>query len=333
MSARRRAGAMVGIVLALASPASESLAGPRADAVLRDAAALRRALRYDAAATKLDAALPQATGDDRARLLVARAALATDPGAARTLLLEAGRATTTHDVRRHADVEVARLDLARGSYRGAQTRLSPYAADPEAAVLLALAAIGLDSTAGLDSLLAPAHDDETAQLLLGWSALQRGDPQLALERLSALATRRSSDVLPTALLWKATAEAQLGDTRAATRTSAELRARFGTTPETDAAARAAQAPALAPETAVHGERLGLQIAAFEDRANALRYRESAARTLPDVHVEAATSAGRDVYRVCVGRFTSRDEAELFARRELESRGLAWQVVRLGPERR
>ena len=322
--------ALVALLLAAASAAT---AAPRTDALLRDAAALRRTLRYDEAAARLDAALPQLTGDARCEALIARAGLETDLERARSALLEAGRAATAASLRRRADLELAHLDWARGSYRGVETRLAPWARDPDAALLLAQAAIGLEAATALDSVLAPARDHDTAQLLLGWDALQRSEPRRALEYLAPLAARRSSDVLPTALLWKATAEAQLGDAAAAARTAAELRARFALAPETDAAARAAQAPPTAPETATRGERVLLQVAAFEDRANALRYRESVVAALQDVRVEAGRSAGRIVYRVCVGSFPDRAAAETFAAAKLDPRGIAWQVVVAPPERR
>jgi hypothetical protein len=318
-------------IVAVVAAAAAALAAPTS--ATREAATLRRGLQYDAAAARLDAALPALTGDARADALVARAGLATDPTAARDFLIEAGRVATSTAARRRADLEIARLDLARGSYRGVRTRLQPYADDPTAAVLLGLAAVGLEEPAALDPVLQPARGDDTAQLLLGWAALQRGDPRTALARLEPLVADRGSDVLPTALLWTATAQAQLGAAQAAAQTSAALRARFPDAPETDAAARAVQAPVAAPEVATHGERVTLQIAAFEDRGNALRYREAIAAALPSARVDAAESGGRRVYRVCLGDFPARDAAEAFARAELDRRGLAWQVVRLGPEPR
>ena len=305
------------------------LPGLGAADALRDATLARRRLQYDAAAATLDAAIPAWSGDARARGLLLRAGVTKSPDEARRFLLDAERSAAAADLRQQANLELARLEYARGNYRTVRTRLTHAGADPAAALLLAQSAAALGEPAAMDAALVSVGDADWAQALRGWAALQRGAPREALDLLTPVAGRSGADVLPTVLLWKAEAEAKLGNPAPAARTAADLRARFPGTPEAAAADHAARSAAL-PSSAAAGpadEHVTLQIASFEDRANALRLRETL-RAVPGIRMEHVTVGGKPVYRVSAGDFPSREAAEEFARTQLVPRGANAQVVRL-----
>jgi cell division protein FtsN len=91
---------------------------------------------------------------------------------------------------------------------------------------------------------------------------------------------------------------------------------------------AATAPraALAPPPASTAQ-LSIQLGAFEDRSNALRFRAGLPADLQPVTLQEVESARGTMYRVLVGVFDSREAAEAWASSHVASRGYAWQVVR------
>jgi len=306
------------------------LARPAASDVLQEADELRQQMHYDAARTKLEAALPGLEDEARARALMLLAAVNDDPKEARRQLLDAGKAASRPPTRRTAILELAKLDYGRGNYRSVQARLQEIATDPEAALWLGLAAVALGERTELRSTLEPARKLDLGQLLLAWTDLQDGQARQAVETLQPLAGQRRGDLTATALLWKAQSEIALGDHESATRTVALLRDRWPTTPEAHLSEPLVAGGAPDTERDAGGaERLALQVGSFEDRANALRYREQMRGTIQDVRIEESTSGATRLYRVVVGSFPSRETAEAFAAQQLTSRGIAWQVVRLG----
>jgi hypothetical protein len=327
-----RGGWAAAVALALVLSSARAA---RAD-VLHEAQELRRQLQYETAQEKLSAALPDLQGEEHTRALLLLASLTSDHKEARRLLHDAERATTSDATRREADLEMARLDYARGSYRGVQTRLREYAGeDPASALLSAQAAIALGETKDLHELLGPARKLEFAQLLDGWADREAGDAQKALSTFEQLAKQRRSDVLPTTLLWKAECQAALGLRDPALATCADLREHFGDSPEatllepTLASLRRA-APGLSTATAPEApDRVVLQVGAFEDRGNALRYRERLARDVQHAQVEEIQDGGRRLFRVLVGPFETREAAESFGHAQLDPRGYTWRVARPG----
>jgi peptidoglycan lytic transglycosylase len=63
-----------------------------------------------------------------------------------------------------------------------------------------------------------------------------------------------------------------------------------------------------------GERFFVQVGSFADSANALRMRQRLAAAYPDVQVETAEAGASTYYRVRMGAFMNRDEAESRAAR-------------------
>jgi rare lipoprotein A len=63
-----------------------------------------------------------------------------------------------------------------------------------------------------------------------------------------------------------------------------------------------------------GERFFVQVGSFADSANALRMRQRLAAAYPDVQIETAEAGANTYYRVRMGAFMNRDEAESRAAR-------------------
>lgn len=310
------------------------LAAARAD-VLLEALELRRQVQYEEAAARLVSALPGLGGEDRCRGLVALAGLVPEHKEARRLLLDAAKAATDPETRRRADLELARLDYARGNYRSVATRLEPWRDDPEACLWLGLAATALGETSDLEALVAPARKTDLAALLVGWAALEAGEPKRALDAVDAVARRRHSDLLPTALLWKAQCETALGQGEQAQATRTTLRERFPDSPEAILArdqGRPGGGAATGPRAEPPAERVVLQIGAFQDRTNALRFRAGLEREFPGVRVIEAYDRAARLYRIHIGPFASRQAAEAFGHEQLAPRGHSWQVARAAEER-
>jgi cell division septation protein DedD len=303
----------------------------RAD-VLREASELKRRLQYNAAQQRLQQSLPDLHDDARAQALVAMASLTTEPRDARRWLAEAAK-SGSESTRRAAALELAQLEFARGNYRNAITQTEAYPADPQAALWHGLSAAALGDASSMPAVLEPARKNDFAVLLLGWSALQRGDAQAALDILTPQSERRRADYLPATLLWKTQAQVSLGLADDAARTSGELRERYPESPEALLVQQALPAAHPATGAGAGGAAVAaamqftIQLGAFEDRTNALRLRGSLARDLGPTQIIEDAPAGRPrIFRVAVGAFDSRDAATAFAAEKLSPRGLAWQVV-------
>ena len=313
-------------VVALVWPALGAGAG------LEEIQELRRHLRYDQAELRLGMLLPDFEGEERAQALLLLSQLDTDPREARRHLTDAARFAIQPATRMRIEIELATHDYARGSYRAVQSRLRPLESDPQAALWLGLAAAALGETATLPDVLAPAARSDLARALTGWAALDTGHPDTALARLAPVAAERKSAVLPSVLLWKVRAEATLGQRDAALATGAELRERFPDAPESklvqstlDELQGWATPQVVTPPPS---DRFGLQVGAFEDRGNALRFRAGLPPALDPVTIQPVAGDRGALYRVVVGSFESREAAEAWARAQLQPLGYSWQAVRI-----
>ena len=74
-------------------------------------------------------------------------------------------------------------------------------------------------------------------------------------------------------------------------------------------------------------RVVLQIGAFQDRANALRFRDELPRDIQPVTVGEVLQGARRWYRVQVGPFETREIAESYARTHLRPLDIEWRVTR------
>lgn len=302
----------------------------RADPVL-DAQAARRRLDYDGAAARLQEALQTLPAEARPRAQLALASLLPEVRDARRLLLDAAR-HGDEATRRRADLELARLDYARGSYRTTLTRLEPWKADAEAAFLMAQSSAALGEHARTVEILAELPSRDRTQALLGWS-LRTTDPKRALGALESVVRSTNAAERPAALLWKAECESALDQPAQAQASAQEILARYPDAPEADAARTMVRA--LVPAAPRHDAATGvvLQVGAFEDRSYALRLQETLADALRPVGVTVVEDPAGDLHRVQVGPFADRAAAEAFATRALAPRRLTWSVVVLRSEKR
>ncbi len=173
-----------------------------------------------------------------------------------------------------------------------------------------------------------AGSGELAELVRAWAERQQGSVASALGRLREL-SKRGGDMQAVALLWQAECEAELGEFEAARTSAAELQQRYGSTPEavllepTLAALRRTESEPTSP--APRG--VFLQIGAFEDRGNALRFRDTLPRSVQPLRVEEDLRGVRRIHRVLVGPFPSREAAEAYARSQLEALDIDWRIGR------
>jgi cell division protein FtsN len=92
-------------------------------------------------------------------------------------------------------------------------------------------------------------------------------------------------------------------------------------------ATARTAPSTPPSAAAEpAAQLTLQLGAFEDRGNALRFRAALPRDIGQTTIHETESARGTLYRVVAGSFATREAAEGWAADRLSRHGLSWQIV-------
>ena len=295
--------------------------------VLEDARRLQRQLDYSEARDLIRTELEDLVGDERADALLLLAELADEHKEARRFLREAASAGGNAAFRQRTDLELARLDFGRGNYNSVRTRLEAYD-DAEPRLWVAQSWVALQQPERAAAACDGAGSGEVAEMVRAWAQRLQGDTAAALRRLRTL-SGRAGDLQPVALLWQAECEAELGDYDAAQASAQELQKRYATTPEAilleptlAAVRRAHSAPASPTPSDVF-----LQIGAFEERANALRFRDGLPRTIQPLRVEEDLQGVRRIHRVLVGPFASREAAEAFARALLEPLDLDWRIGR------
>ncbi len=296
----------------------------RAD-VVDEARALQRQLAYGEARRLLEGEVDGLRDARRAEALLLLAQLSDEHKEARRFLREAANASDEGGIRRRVDLELARLDFGRGNYNSVRTRLERYD-DDEAQLWVALSWVALQNAERAASVLRGAGNSEMAEIARVWAEREQGNVATALERLRRIADR-TGDMLPVALLWKAECETELGEYEAARASAASLQQRYASAPEatllepTLAALRRAESAPTSP--APRG--VFLQIGAFEERANALRFRDTLPRSIQPLRVEEDLQGVRRIHRVLVGPFASREAAEAYARAQLEPLDIDWRI--------
>ena len=298
--------------------------------ILDEVENLRTAKRYQEAQALLDPLLDTLDGEERARGLFVLAHLSSDHKEVRRLLREAAQSTQDDGLRFSAHMALARLDYARGNYNSVRTRLRNLP-EEEARLLVAQANIALGQAQRAEQQLRALPATGQRSLLLGWCAREVGDPQEALTILDHLAQDRTLESRPTALLWKSECEAELGLRDRALATAATLQSTYPDSPEavliepTLAALRRQAQSASSPQA--RSGRVVLQLGAFEDRANALRFRDGLPRDIKPLYVEEVRNNARRWYRVQVGPFETRELAEEYGRKHLDPLNLDWRLSR------
>ena len=224
------------------------------------------------------------------------------------------------------EFEVALEQFARGQYVGALERLRslpPDAAErlPELPLYTAMAAqaVGEMRTArhGLAALPTRHPAYAMSRILLADLLLRLREAPLALEQAKLAWKADEATVGAQSLYLQAAALSQLGRHDEARETHAELSARF---PRSAEAARSPEAPAPSPQVVAEVEipesgsperrtEYALQLGAFRDRALALRLAERLRGQVKSLHIEHDLAASPPWYRVVVGSFATRAEAE------------------------
>jgi tetratricopeptide (TPR) repeat protein len=298
--------------------------------ILAEVDNLRRQKRYQEAQALLDPLLDTLSGEERARGLFLLARLSSDHKEVRRLLRESVQATQDEELRFAGQMALARLDYARGNYNSVRTRLR-VESRAEAQLLVAQANIGLDQAQRAEQELRAQPAGELQSLLLGWCVRQVGDPQGALTVLDRLSQDKTLASSPTALLWKAECEAELGLRDRSLQTAAMLQNTYPNAPEAvliePTLATLRRQAQTEPTNKPRGGRVVLQLGAFEDRANALRFRDGLPRSIQPLFVEEVRTNARRWYRVHVGPFETRDVAEDYAREHLDPLNLDWRLSR------
>ena len=300
------------------------------DSILEEVENLRRQKRYQEAQALLEPLLDTLNGEERAHALFVLAHLSSDHKEVRRLLRESVQGTRDEELRFQGQIALAQLDYARGNYNSVRTRLRTESR-PEAQLLVSQANIALDQAQRAEQELRSQPTGELQSLLLGWCLREVGDPQGALTVLDHLAQDKTLESRPTALLWKAECEAELGLRDRSLQTAATLQSTYPKAPEAvliepTLAALRRQAQ-MEPTNSKRGGRVVLQLGAFEDRANALRFRDGLPRSIQPLFVEEVRNNARRWYRVHVGPFDTRDLAEEYAHENLDPLKLDWRLSR------
>ncbi len=287
-------------------------------------------LQYDEARVGLETALQEPDGEARAQAYLLLAGISTDHKEARRLLREAQRSGGSAATQRAADLDLARLDYARGNYNSVRSRLEPYA-DDEARLLLAQAWIAIGEPTRAAEVLRSMRATAQTELLRGFCARAAGETRDALARLANAAG--SGEQQPTVLLWKAECELQLGQYEAARATAGELQRRFADAPEsvliepTLTALRQAPATPSPPPAATTLQPVLVQLGIFEARNNALRFRDTLPQEIAPLRLDEILQDGKRLHRVALGPFESQTVAEAYARAHLTPLGLDWRITR------
>ncbi len=333
-----RAGGMAVVTAVLCAIFLVSPRAAEAQA-LDEAADLQRRLQYDAARARVEASLHELDGEPRAAAFLLLAELTTDHKESRRFLREAQQAAPGGDMARRADIELARLDFARGNYSSVRSRLESHG-DDEARWLVGCSWVALAEPSRAVTALADLHTP-AATLRHAWAMREAGDAAAALRALDPMAAE-GGDFRATALLWKAECEAELGQAQAARATAATLLQRFPHAPESmlieptltalrqtalsapDPGAPSSQHPTTATPA---GPLVLLQVGAFATRANAQRMRDELPPDLSPVRIDEVRQGSRNFFRVSIGPFESADVASAYARERLAPRQMEWRLVR------
>jgi len=91
-------------------------------------------------------------------------------------------------------------------------------------------------------------------------------------------------------------------------------------------ARPAAPSAEKPEARVDTV-FALQVGSYADYANAKSRQEQLMKLFDHVRMQDAMVDGRTVYRVRIGSFTTREEAQAYGRRNMKNRGIGFSIVR------
>lgn len=342
----------LGAAALVVSAFSTAFARDDAGDVMRRAKKDMEAGRYVAADSGFALAVSLAEGGERAEALYLRAGVARSGSVAESLYRRIVDEFMDSDWGRPAALELAKIQFAMGRYEGARDVLAAAdlcASSDEACVFDGMAAVMLrrydEATVSLDR-VRRGREKTWATISLAEAEEGAGSEAAACERYAALARAR---VHPTAWLRHAECLEEAGDAEAAKREYAALADAFPYAPEavrasaklmppppqlaapsapTDAAAPAADRPALG------GTGFTIQFGSFADRGNAIKLASKIKKTYPAVRIDSELVNYREVFRVRVGQYATREEAQSAGEamtREIDERYTVMPVTRAADE--
>jgi tetratricopeptide (TPR) repeat protein len=229
--------------------------------------------------------------------------VASDTGAAGTVRSEA--CARLGDFRYAA----GEYDEACGWYKEAWT-LDPR---PGFARLYARCAIARGDIEEAEAVLVPlTHSDEPSISAMSWyylgsASMARGDYGQAVKYL-ANASRGSGEE------FAAAARAAAGEATALSTDTKTERQAFADTAERQPGGKTGPGP------------YSLQVGAFGSVENARRFREEMKEKVDDVTISSTTAGGVTLYRVRIGSFRSREDAEVFGAAKLKKHGIGYHIT-------
>jgi tetratricopeptide (TPR) repeat protein len=314
-------------VIAAAVIAAATSARDRAEDMIRDG---RRALddgRVAEAESTFARAAAVSEGDTRAEALFLQAGLVRSGADAEALyrrILESESPGRWSDA---AAMELAKIEFAMGRYEGARSRLRDASLcdrSEEACLFEGLASVMLNDPAGAIPALERVRKGRArAWAMLGIAAAEEsaGRAAEACARYESLARARVS---PAAWYRHAECLEKQGDAPGARREFTALAEAFPQTPEAVRSLEKIMVPAqstppappsattVPPSDAARGSGFTIQFGSFGDRGNAIKLAAKIKKTQPGVRIDSELVDYREVFRVRIGHYTTREKAQAAA---------------------
>ena len=260
-------------------------------------------------------------GEDRSEALFLRAGVVRSGKDAEALYRRLLEGDPSGKYAGRATIELAKIQFATGRYEGAYATLheSDLCGDSEEACLFE----------GMSAMMLHHYDDARPVLrrvrrgkAAAWAALSlaeasdgAGDRDAACAQYAALARAR---VNPAAWYRHAECLERAGNQEGARKEYQALSEAFPQTPEAVRASEKRTAVALAPatepvaapapETTPRGAGFTVQFGSFGERANAIKLASEIKRTYPAVRIDSELVKYREVFRVRVGYYATREAA-------------------------
>lgn len=340
--------AAVLVAAAFSAPFAREDAGD----IMRRAKKDMEAGRYVAADSGFALAAGMAEGSERAEALYLRAGVVRSGRIAESLYRRIVDEFMDSDWGKPAALELAKIQFAMGRYEGARDVVAAAdlcASSDEACVFDGMAAVMLrrydEASLSLDR-VRRGRDKTWATISLAEAEEGAGNQAGACDRYAGLARAR---VHPTAWLRHAECLEKTGDAEGAKREYAALADAFPYAPE---AVRASaklmppppqlSAPAAPPDgttpalarPALGGTGFTVQFGSFADRGNAIKLASKIKKTYPAVRIDSELVNYREVFRVRVGQYATREEAQSAGEamtREIDERYTVMPVTRAADE--
>ncbi len=289
---------------------------------LRDARRDISRLRFIEAEEKLTTIARDATGENRQEALFLLAGLKQSASEAELIYQEVIHLETRNEWAKRAALEIAKIRYALGKYNEASRIIENSLAceiSNEACLFYGLSALMLERYEEAKSPLRRVKRGRLrpwAYLALAEIEMAQDNREEACRRYKALA---NAMINPTALYRHAECLEKSNDLDLAKEEFLQIIENFKNTPEAILAAeklqiltRSEAASELSgkapPDTPVFSAGFTIQFGSFRDRHNAIKLAHKLKRILPGVRIDSDVVGSREVHRVRLGYFRTREEA-------------------------